>query len=64
MCGGLTCKYIHIFFWGGGGGLGVGVGWGGGCTRGGGIQHQEYIMTFNETTNILYAMLYKFPSKN
>ena len=40
--------------------------------RGGGIQHQEYIMTFNEVLNTIvhnkytysFVMLYKFPSKN
>ena len=40
--------------------------------RGGGIQHQEYIITFNEVLNTIvhnkytysFVMLYKFPSKN
>ena len=39
--------------------------------RGGGILHQEYIMTFNEVLNTIahnrytysFVMLYKFPSK-
>ena len=59
-------------------GRGVGVKGGGadirrrgGC-KGRGIQHQEYIMTFNEVLNTIahnwytysFVMLYKFPSKN
>ena len=53
-------------------GRGSGYKWRGVGIRGGGIQHQEYIMTFNEVLNTIahnrytdsFVMLYKFPSKN
>ena len=53
-------------------GVGVGIRGGGAGIRGGVIQHQEYIMTFNEVLNSIahnwltycFVMLYKFTSNN